>query len=126
VIAIRCGRGEPLFRRVTLISNPKSLPRSSSNTLLRKDGQILDSSSRGCRDRGSGCGGWTRTSNHRINNPALYQLSYTTARRGRFLTEPAPPDEHSHAAGWSTRRNHFMIRRSLRRLSFAHGTDQPR
>src|SRR6185436_13721683 len=25
-----------------------------------------------------GCGGWTRTSDHRINNPALYQLSYTT------------------------------------------------
>ena len=25
-----------------------------------------------------GCGGRTRTSDHRINNPALYQLSYTT------------------------------------------------
>jgi hypothetical protein len=26
----------------------------------------------------AGCGGRTRTSDHRINNPALYQLSYTT------------------------------------------------
>lgn len=25
-----------------------------------------------------GCGGRARTSDHRINNPALYQLSYTT------------------------------------------------
>ena len=30
-----------------------------------------------------GCGGWTRTSDHRINNPALYQLSYTTPMSGR-------------------------------------------
>ena len=30
--------------------------------------------------KGIGCGGRARTSDHRINNPALYQLSYTTAR----------------------------------------------
>jgi hypothetical protein len=29
-----------------------------------------------------GCGGRTRTSDHRINNPALYQLSYTTSFGG--------------------------------------------
>src|SRR5688572_21671931 len=27
----------------------------------------------------TGCGGRARTCDHRINNPALYQLSYTTA-----------------------------------------------
>src|SRR6185369_8591661 len=30
-----------------------------------------------------GCGGWTRTSDHLINNQALYQLSYTTAMSGK-------------------------------------------
>lgn len=38
------------------------------------------------RDREEvGCGGRTRTSDQRINNPPLYQLSYTTAmsREGR-------------------------------------------
>ena len=34
-------------------------------------------------DNEFGCGGWTRTSDHLINNQALYQLSYTTAMSGR-------------------------------------------
>ena len=33
-------------------------------------------------EREIGCGGRTRTSDHRINNPALYQLSYTTVSTG--------------------------------------------
>src|SRR5258708_3055027 len=43
---------------------------------------------------GGGCGGRTRTSDQRINNPPLYQLSYTTPKsgagmlaRGSALTE---------------------------------------
>ncbi len=45
-----------------------------------------------------GCGGRTRTSDHLINNQALYQLSYTTALLGRtcmvaellFACQPEP------------------------------------
>jgi hypothetical protein len=40
-----------------------------------------------------GCGGRTRTYDHRINNPALYQLSYTTILIGRadmVACRPAP------------------------------------
>lgn len=43
-----------------------------------------------------GCGGWTRTTDHRINNPALYQLSYTTAFVGRMaMVGNLAPDVNS-------------------------------
>lgn len=35
-----------------------------------------------------GCGGRTRTSDHRINNPALYQLSYTTPIGRKLRAKP--------------------------------------
>jgi len=39
-----------------------------------------------------GCGGRTRTSDHRINNPALYQLSYTTEFGARVgMVDDAKP-----------------------------------
>ena len=47
----------------------------------RDDARVCDKA-----DNEFGCGAWTRTRDHRINNPALYQLSYTTvssAARGR-------------------------------------------
>ena len=61
----------------------------------------------------AGCGGRTRTSDHRINNPALYQLSYTTPivrNRGRSggywlmmgIVSNGPEAETLTLPGWFT------------------------
>src|SRR3954447_14034453 len=52
----------------------------AGRTCLRMDLSLLEAGDyHPCKK--IGCGGRTRTSDHRINNPALYQLSYTTEFR---------------------------------------------
>ena len=77
----RCyGVGLP---RITVVRAPGHARRQSGDAMLASEGGNLDFGG------GSGGQGRNRTTDTRIFNPLLYQLSYLAIKRGRVLDRPA-------------------------------------